>query len=77
MTRRNIVGAWILLTLLTLGELYSLYSTVFFLWMTAYYTTNLDHWRNLVYIWLAVSLLIGLLWIVLVVWLLQKRRKTA
>ena len=73
--KRTLVA--ISLLLLAVGQILSLYYLCFFVWMTAYQTTNLDAWRVRVYIWLAISVVIGLFWVTLVAWLFRRRRRNA
>ena len=69
--------AMVLLVLLTLGEIFSMYYAVFFVWVMAHHASGLHELWGRVYIWLAVSLLIGLVWIVLAIWLFRNQAKPA
>jgi hypothetical protein len=75
MTRRRIV--WATFTLLTLGGLLSLYRLLFALWMTAYPYVNLNDWRTRFYVRLAITVVIGVVWSALAVWLFRHRRADA
>ena len=70
---------WLLvvLLLLAIGEICSLYWALFFLWMTAYRTTNLDMWRMRAYLWIALSVLLGFIFIGILVWRFRLRRKAS
>jgi hypothetical protein len=66
--------AWSMVALLTVGGILSAYQMLFALWMTAYPMVDASIWRPRVYFRLALTLVIGLLWSSLVVWLFRHRR---
>ena len=69
--------AKITLALLTTAGLVSFYQTAFAVWMTAYPFVNNAEWRTRFYVRLTVTVVIGLLWVTLAVWLFRPRRKDA
>lgn len=73
--RAKTILASIALVLLTLGALNSFYWLAFSFWMTAYPYTNASEWRPRVYVWLATTIVIGLAWGALAVWLFRQRRR--
>jgi len=73
MSRRKIMWASITLVLLTLGGLVSLYQVLFDAWMTAYPFADPNEWRTRFYIRLATTIVIGLIWGSLAVWLLRQK----
>jgi hypothetical protein len=73
--RRKIIWASVTLVLLTLGGLVSLYQLCFDVWMTAYPLANANEWRTRLYIRLATTIVIGLFWGTLAVWLSRQRRQ--
>jgi heme/copper-type cytochrome/quinol oxidase subunit 2 len=75
MANKRLLWAKIALVLLTLGEMVSVYQVLFCAWMTAYQPASASEWRARFYVRLTTSVLIGLLWIALVVWLIRQRRK--
>jgi hypothetical protein len=77
MTGAKFTWAMILLVLLTLGEVFSMYYAMFFVWIMANHATGLHELWGRVYIWLAASLLIGLVWIAIAVWLFRNQTKPA
>jgi hypothetical protein len=77
MTGAKYTWAMILLVLLTLGEIFSMYYAIFFIWIMAHHATGLHELWGRVYIWLAVSLLIGLVWIAVAIWLFRNQPKLA
>jgi len=68
--------AWVALGLLSLGGALSMYFLAFSVWMTAYPYADLITWRTRFYQRLAITLLIGALWIATVWWLLRHRIRT-
>jgi hypothetical protein len=76
MPRPKIMWASIALGILTLGGLVSLYQVLFDVWMTAYPFVNTNEWRTRLYIRLTTTIVIGLLWSTLAVWLFRHRRRT-
>lgn len=74
MLRSKIMGASIMLGVLTLAGLFSLYQVMFDVWMTAYPYANTSEWRTRLYIRLATTIVIGLFWSTLAVWLFRHRR---
>ena len=77
MIKKQRLWAKILLALLTLCGIYSVYCAAFCIWMTAIPREQalLGLWQTQAYIWLTESILIGLCWIALLVWLFLQRRK--
>jgi len=71
MSRKGV--AWATLTLLTLGELLGIYQTAFAVWMTAYPYATLNEWRTRLYVWLAITVVIGFFWGMQAVWLFRHR----
>ena len=69
MPRPKIMWASVALGFLTLGELVSLYQLMFDIWMTAYPFADTGEWRRRFYIRLTTTIVIGLLWSTLAVWL--------
>jgi hypothetical protein len=58
----------------TLGGLFSLYQVLFDVWMTAYPYANTSEWRARLYLRLATTVVIGISWCALAVWLFRHRR---
>jgi len=77
MTESKYVGGVILLVLLTLAEMFSFYCAVLYLWVMAHHASGLHEMWGRVTIWLAVSLLIGLVWIAVAGWLFRNQTKPA
>ncbi len=75
MVRPKIMMARITLVLLTLGGLVSLYQVLFDVWMTAYPFANAHEWRTRLCIRLVTTIVIGLFWSTLAVWLFRQRRR--
>jgi hypothetical protein len=75
MMRPKIIWASVALGVLTLGGLDSLYWLAFDVWMTAYPLVNPNEWRPRFYIQLIVTVVVGLLWGLLAVWLFRQRRQ--
>lgn len=67
----------VLVCLLTLCGLLSLYQTLFDLWMTAYPYADASVWARRVYLRLATTTVIAIVWVALIVWLWRQRRKKA
>lgn len=61
--------------LLTVGGMVSLYRLLFAVWMTAYPFVDLAEWHTRFYMRLATTLVIGLFWSVLAVWLYRHRKR--
>jgi antibiotic biosynthesis monooxygenase (ABM) superfamily enzyme len=74
MTPGKIIWARVALVVLTLAGLVGLYQVLFAVWMTAYPFANLSEWRTRLCIRLATTIVIGLCWSVLAVWLYRQRR---
>ncbi|HUA59736.1 MAG TPA: hypothetical protein VML19_13340 [Verrucomicrobiae bacterium] len=68
--------AWIVFGLLSLTGLLSVDRLLFAVWMTAYPFADVASWRTRFYERLAVTVLIGVIWIVVLVFLLRTRRRT-
>jgi hypothetical protein len=51
----------------------SVYQVLFSLWMTAYPYADINFWRPHLYLRLAQTVLIGMLWSALAVWMFRKR----
>jgi hypothetical protein len=78
MATRKVYVFWavILLALLTLLELDSIYWLLFFLWRSAAEPALNYLWFPRIYTWLAVSIIIGISWIALMVWIVRRERKS-
>ena len=74
-TRGKIMWARIALVFLTLGGLLTLHQVLFDIWMTAYPFANANEWQTRLYIRLATTVVIGLVWGVLALWLLRQRQR--
>ena len=74
--KQYVLGAVILLALLTLIELDSVYWLLFFLWRSAAQPVSNNLWLPRIYLWLAVSIIIGATWIGLLICIVQHGRKT-
>jgi len=70
----RIVGAAIGLIVLTLAGIVSVYQVLFSLWMTAYPMADINSWRPHLYLRLAQTLLIGLFWVGLAVWMIRMKK---
>jgi hypothetical protein len=77
MMRPKIIWAGVALSVLTLGGLVSLYWVMFDVWMTAYPFVNPNDWRMRLYIHLFATVVIGLLWGILAVWLFRHGKQTS
>jgi hypothetical protein len=66
--------AIVLICLLTFGGLVSAYQTLFDLWMTAYPYADASVWAGRLYLRLATTIIIAILWTALAVWLWRQRR---
>jgi len=75
MKRRILIWAWIALALLTFGAVVSAYQVLFDIWMTAYPFANANEWRARLYIRLVTTVVIGLLWVGLAIWLWLQRKR--
>ena len=64
----------ITLAVLTLGIFFSLYQAMFDIWMTAYPFANAGQWRTRLYIRLTTTVVIGVMWGLLAVWLRRNWR---
>jgi hypothetical protein len=73
--KHYVLGAVILLALLTLIELDSVYWLLFFLWRSAALPVSNNLWFPRIYFWLAVSIAIGATWIGLLIWIVRHGRK--
>lgn len=69
MIRKGI--AWLLLTLSTLGGMLSVYQLLFSIWMTANPRYDSDAWHTRYYERLAITVLVGLIWVGSIVWLVR------
>jgi hypothetical protein len=65
---------WAALTLLTFGGIVGLYQTAFSVWMAAYPYANPSEWRTRLYVWLSITVVIGFLWGIQVMWLFRRRK---
>jgi hypothetical protein len=65
------VIAWSLLTLSTLGGMLSVYQLLFSIWMTANPRYDSDAWHTRYYERLAITVLVGLIWVGSIVWLVR------
>jgi len=75
MTRRlQVTGASVALFALAVGVVFTLLQMCFDVWMTAYPFANTSEWRTRLYVRLATFIVIGVLWSILVAWLLRHRR---
>jgi len=72
-TRRIVSGA-IGLIVLTLAGIASVYQVLFSLWMTAYPMADINFWRPHLYLRLGQTLLIGLFWVGLAVWMVRMKK---
>jgi hypothetical protein len=70
----KIMWASITLGVVTLGGFFSLYQVLFDVWMTAYPYANTSEWRTRLYIRLTTTIVIGIFWSALAVWLVRHRR---
>ena len=61
------------LIFLTVAGMVSVYQVLFSLWMTAYPYADINFWRPHLYIRLAQTVIIAVLWGTLAVWILRKR----
>ena len=77
MSRGQTTFAKVVLGILGLCEVYALYWLSFSLWMTAYPFANNAMWRTHLYGWLGASVVVGLLWVAVLVWLIRQRRSKA
>jgi uncharacterized membrane protein YsdA (DUF1294 family) len=68
--------AWTALALLSLGEILSVYFLLFAAWMTAYPYADLSGWRIRFYQRLVITILVGVSWGVVAIWLFRHRKKT-
>jgi hypothetical protein len=69
--------AIVLLCILTLAGLLSIYQTLFDLWMTAYPYATTGDWATRFYVRLATTIVIGVLWTTIVVWLVRQKHGAA
>jgi len=67
------VWAGIGLTCLTVAGMVSVYQVLFSLWMTAYPYADINFWRPHFHLRLVQTVLIGVLWTALVVWMFRRR----
>jgi len=71
---KRLIWARIALVLLPLAGLFSLYQTLFDLWMLSYPFADPSVWRTRFYIRLATTIIIGGTWIALALWLYRRNR---
>ncbi len=72
--RVKLMSASMALFILTMGGLLTLYQVLFDVWMTAYPFANTNEWRTRLYIRVGTFILIGVIWSILVAWLVRQRR---
>jgi hypothetical protein len=76
MAKKQTLWAMFVLVLLTLAGLASVYQMLFAVWMTAYPYANTSEWRARLYVRLAITIVLGLVWTVLAIWIFRQRRKS-
>jgi hypothetical protein len=69
----NHIWAIVILVFLTITGLLSIYRVLFDVWMTAYPFANAHEWRMRLCVNLAITVVIGLFWIALAIWLFRRR----
>lgn len=74
-SQSKVLGASVMLFVLTMGGLFTLYQVLFDVWMTAYPFANTSEWRTRLYIRLATIIVIGFIWSTIVTWLFRQRRR--
>ena len=72
MTRKPTLLAGIALVILTMGGLMSAFQTMFTAWMPSYPNTNAAEWQVRFYVELAITLVLGIGWLIDAVWLVRE-----
>jgi hypothetical protein len=74
--KKNYMIGRVLLVLLTLIGFDSAYWLLFFIWRSAAEPANNALWLPRIHGWLACSIITGLAWVVLLVWMLRGKRRS-
>jgi hypothetical protein len=77
MAKKHTLSAGFALVLITMGGLISAFQTLFAGWMTSYPHTYEPEWRIRFYVELAVTLVLGVCWLVDAAWLVREDLKCA
>jgi hypothetical protein len=76
MAKKQTLWAVLALILLTFGGLISAYQLLFALWMTAYPQADTAEWRIRFYIRLAITVGIGICWVISFMWFVKEESKS-
>ena len=71
MTRKHTLLAGFTLIILTMGGLLSAFQTMLTAWMRSYPNTSAAEWQVRFYVELAITLVLGICWIIDAVWLVR------
>ncbi len=72
MTRKHTLLAGFALVVLTMGGLMSAFQTMLTAWMPSYPSTNAAEWQVRFYIELAITLVLGIGWLIDAIWLVRE-----